>query len=70
MKQTVIKRGTKVHVLEIINEAQICKVDLGGQIGLFQLSDFMRTSENLYGLTRTPDKKKSAAAGTTEKQKM
>ena len=69
MKQTVIKRGTKVHVLEIINEAQICKVDLGGQIGLFQLSDFMKTSENLSVLPITPDKKKSAAAGTTDKQK-
>ena len=69
MRQTVIKRGTKVNVLEIINEAQICKVELDGQVGLFQLQDFIKTSENFLSQTRTLNKKNSTAMATTDKRR-
>lgn len=39
--QIMIPRNTEVNVLEIIQQAQVCKIEHNGQIGIFKLQDFV-----------------------------
>ena len=53
----VIPSGAHVLVSEMIADAQICKVQYQGQIGLFKMQDFVKAAQLRGQKSQSPAKR-------------
>lgn len=64
----MIRKGTQVQVQEIITEAQICKIVVNGQLGLFKLQDFIKSEQAPVKQTQIPSSSSKSKLTIHERQ--